>query len=85
MVYTCEEAWEQRNPGKGSVHLQQFPEDGRMAGWMQRMVVAAKWDGDLQACGRRVTEALEVERREKRIGSSLEAAVAVTVVRCLRC
>jgi isoleucyl-tRNA synthetase len=74
MVFTCEEAWEQRYPGKGSVHLQQFPKTP--AGWLDP-VVAAKWE-EIFGVRKAVTEALEVERREKRIGSSLEASVTVT-------
>jgi isoleucyl-tRNA synthetase len=75
MVFTCEEAWEQRHPGKASVHLQQFPVTP--AGWLAPDV-AAKWDAIFRV-RKAVTEALEVERREKRIGSSLEANVTVTV------
>ncbi len=74
MVFTCEEVWEQRHPGKPSVHLQQFPKTPE--GWLDAGI-AAKWDAIFKV-RKAVTEALEVERREKRIGSSLEAAVAVT-------
>jgi isoleucyl-tRNA synthetase len=74
MVFTCEEAWEQRYPGKGSVHLQQFPKTPD--GWLDP-AVAAKWDTIFKV-RKAVTEALEVERREKRIGSSLEASVEVS-------
>ncbi|MEZ6030540.1 MAG: isoleucine--tRNA ligase [Hyphomonadaceae bacterium] len=75
MVFTCEEAWEQRHPDGRSVHLQQFPKTPE--GWLAP-AVAAKWDAIFKV-RKAVTEALEVERREKRIGSSLEASVAVTV------
>ncbi len=75
MVFTCEEAWEQRHPDKASVHLQQFPKTP--GGWLAPDV-AAKWDAVFKV-RKAVTEALEVERREKRIGSSLEANVTVTV------
>jgi isoleucyl-tRNA synthetase len=75
MVFTCEEAWEQRHPGKGSVHLQQFP--ATPDGWLDP-AIAAKW-GAIFRVRKAVTEALEIERREKRIGSSLEASVAVSV------
>jgi isoleucyl-tRNA synthetase len=75
MVFTCEEAWEQRYPNAGSVHLQQFPQTPD--GWRDAGV-AAKWDAIFKV-RKSVTEALEIERREKRIGSSLEASVAVTV------
>jgi len=75
LVYTCEEAWETRDPGKGSVHLEQFPKTPE--GWLDAGV-ASKWEAIFKV-RKAVTEALEVERREKRIGSSLEAAVAVAV------
>jgi len=75
MVFTCEEAWEQRHPGNGSVHLQQFPKTPE--GWLDPGV-AAKWEAIFRV-RKSVTEALEVERREKRIGSSLEAAVDVKI------
>ena len=75
MVFTCEEAWEQRYPGKGSVHLQQVPKTPD--GWLDS-AVAGKWDAIFRV-RKAVTEALEVERREKRIGSSLEASVEVSV------
>ncbi len=75
MVFTCEEAWEQRHPGKPSVHLQQFPKTPES--WLDAGV-AAKWDAIFKV-RKAVTEALEIERREKRIGSALEAAVTVTV------
>jgi isoleucyl-tRNA synthetase len=75
MVFTCEEAWEQRYPAKGSVHLQLFPETP--AGWLDA-AHAARWDAVFRV-RKAVTEALEVERREKRIGSSLKASVSVTV------
>jgi isoleucyl-tRNA synthetase len=74
MVFTCEEAWEQRHPGKGSVHLQQFPKTPE--GWLNP-AVAEKWDAIFRV-RKAVTEALEVERRDKRIGSSLEASVEVS-------
>jgi isoleucyl-tRNA synthetase len=75
MVFTCEEAWEQRHPGKGSVHLQQFPKTPE--GWLDAGI-AARWDAVFKV-RKAVTEALEVERREKRIGSSLEASVEVKI------
>jgi isoleucyl-tRNA synthetase len=75
MVFTCEEVWEQRYPEKASVHLQQFP--ATPEGWLDAGV-SAKWDAVFKV-RKAVTEALEIERREKRIGSALEAAVTVTV------
>ncbi|MBI1359498.1 MAG: isoleucine--tRNA ligase [Alphaproteobacteria bacterium] len=75
MVFTCEEAWEFRYPGASTVHLEVFPETG--ADWLDKPL-AEKWAG-IFAVRSAVTGALEVERREKRIGSSLEAVVEVTV------
>jgi isoleucyl-tRNA synthetase len=75
MVFTCEEAWEHRHPGAGSVHLQQYPE--APADWLDADL-AATWDR-IFTVRKAVTGALEVERREKRIGSSLEARVDVAI------
>jgi len=76
LCFTMEEAWLSRYPSaEGSVHLQQFRD------------VPADWRND--ALGRKfatartlrrvVTGALEIERNEKRIGSSLEAAPVLYV------
>ena len=57
----------------GSVHLQQFLDPG--ADWRDDDL-AAKWQA-VRAARRVVTGALEIERREKSIGASLDAAVTV--------
>ncbi|MEM9199831.1 MAG: class I tRNA ligase family protein, partial [Pseudomonadota bacterium] len=77
LVFTAEEVWLERfgEAADGSVHLQDFPETP--AAW-HNPALAKKWDG-LRLARRVVTGALEVERREKRIGSSLEAAPTVYV------
>ncbi|MDB5614438.1 MAG: isoleucine-tRNA ligase [Devosia sp.] len=76
LVFTMEEVWLERFPGEGSsVHLRQFPEVP--AEWLNDEL-AAKWTL-IRAVRRVVTGALEVERREKRIGSSLEAAPKVFI------
>jgi len=75
MVFTCEEAWRLRFPEAGSVHLRQFPEVPEA--W-KNAAVAEKW-AKLFKVRRVVLGALEIERREKRIGSSLEAAPEVYV------
>jgi isoleucyl-tRNA synthetase len=76
LSFTAEEAWLARHPSdKGSVHLQTFPQ------------IAVSWRDDALAerfekalrVRRVVTGALEIERREKRIGSSLEASPEVYV------
>ena len=76
LVFTTEEVWQSRfGVGDDSVHLQTFvtPE----ADWTDA-TLAAKWD-KIRAIRRVVTGALEIERREKRIGSSLEAAPIVYI------
>jgi isoleucyl-tRNA synthetase len=76
MAFTMEETWLSRNPSdNGSVHLRQFPEIP--AEW-RNDELAAKWT-KIRKIRRVVTGALEVERREKRIGSSLEAAPLVYI------
>ena len=76
LCFTMEEAWLARFPGEEeSVHLRQFPEVP--AAWRDD-ALAEKWRR-IRQVRRVVTGALEVERREKRIGSSLEAAPAVYV------
>lgn len=76
LSFTIEEVWLSRFPGDDqSVHLRQFPE--MSADWKDE-ALAEKWR-KLRELRRVVTGALEVERREKRIGSSLEAAPDVYV------
>ena len=75
LVFTMEEVWLERFPGDdSSVHLQDFPET---PDWRDD-ALAAKWAA-IRKVRRVVTGALEVERREKRIGASLEAAPVVHV------
>lgn len=76
MAFTTEEVWLSRFPSdEGSVHLRTFPDVP--SDW-QDEALAAKW-AKIRDLRRVVTGALEVERREKRIGSSLEAAPTVYV------
>jgi len=76
LVFTMEECWLERHPGENeSVHLRLFPEIP--ADWLDEDL-ANKWQL-IRAVRRVVTGALEIERREKRIGSSLEAAPKVFV------
>ena len=75
LPFTMEEAWLSRDPDAVSVHLEQFPEVP--AGWKDE-ALAAKWK-KIRTVRRVVTGALEIERREKRIGSSLEAAPVVYI------
>ena len=76
LVFTTEEAWQTRFPSEeDSVHLRLFP--AISDGW-RNPELAAKWE-NIRRVRRVITGALEVERREKRIGSSLEAAPKVYV------
>ena len=76
MCFTMEEAWLTRYPSDdGSVHLRQFPD---IPGDWLNEDIAKKWE-KVRKVRKVVTGALEVERREKRIGSSLEAAPRVYI------
>ncbi len=75
LPFTTEEAWLERYPQQKSVHLAQFPEIP--AEWRDQ-ALAEKWR-KIRLVRRVVTGALEIERKEKTIGSSLEAAPVVYV------
>ena len=76
LCFTTEEVWQSRfGISDDSVHLQQFVDMD--AAWHDD-ALAAKWD-NIRKVRRVVTGALEIERREKRIGSSLEAAPVVHI------
>ena len=76
MPFTMEEAWLSRFPSEtDSVHFRTFP--ATPAEWHDG-ALAENWQ-TIRRLRRAVTGALEVERREKRIGSSLEAAPKVFV------
>ena len=69
LCFTAEEAWLSLRPSEdGSVHLRQFPT--LPEAWRDD-ALATKWRR-LRAIRRVVTGALEIERREKRIGASLQ-------------
>jgi isoleucyl-tRNA synthetase len=70
LCFTAEEAWRTRFPDDVSVHLRLFPDVPEA--WRDD-ALAARW-ARVRDLRRVVTGALEVERREKRIGSSLDAA-----------
>lgn len=71
MVFTTEEAWTSRyGENADSVHLRQFPEIP--ANW-QDDALAAKW-AKVRDLRKVVTGALELKRKEKVIGASLQAA-----------
>ncbi len=75
LPFTTEEAWLSRNPSAVSVHLEQFVTV--LAEWKNE-ALAEKWK-KIRAVRSVVTGALEIERKDKRIGSSLEAAPVVYV------
>ncbi len=76
LCFTAEEVWLARFPSdEASVHLRTFPDVS--VDW-RNDALAEKWR-KVRELRRVVTGALEVERREKRIGASLEAAPDVYV------
>ncbi len=76
LVFTMEEVWLERFPDEASsVHLVDFPETP--ADWLNEPL-AAKWT-KVREVRRVVTAALEVQRTEKVIGASMEAAPVVHV------
>ncbi|HEX2591492.1 MAG TPA: isoleucine--tRNA ligase [Rhizomicrobium sp.] len=76
LCFTMEEAWLLRFPGENnSVHLELFPETPKA--WNDEALVK-KWDR-VRDLRRVVTGALEVARRDKTIGASLEAAPVLYV------
>ncbi len=75
LPFTMEEAWLERHPDARSVHLEQFPAISQ--DWRDD-ALAEKWR-KIRQVRRVVTGALEIERKEKTIGSSLEAAPVVYV------
>ncbi len=76
LPFTMEECWSYRyGEAATSIHLQQFP--AVSSSW-RNDELATKWE-KVRAVRRVITGALEIERREKRIGSSLEAHPTVYV------
>ena len=76
MCFTAEEAWLARYPSEtASVHVETFPK--LPASWRDD-ALAQEWE-QIKRVRRVVTGALEIERANKKIGSSLEAAPQVFV------
>jgi isoleucyl-tRNA synthetase len=75
LCFTAEEAWLARHGDRpeASVHLELFPEIPEI--WADEGL-ARRWD-TVRTLRRVVTGAIELERAAKRIGSSLQASVAV--------
>jgi isoleucyl-tRNA synthetase len=77
LCFTTEEVWQTRYPDEaGSVHLLEWPEIE--AGWRDE-ALGAKW-ALIRSTRERVTESIEPLRREKVIGSSLEAKILYPAV-----
>jgi isoleucyl-tRNA synthetase len=75
LAFTAEEAWQSMPGGKTtSVHLEKFPEVVVPAGWSAQE--SSKWEKLLAVRGK-VNEALEEQRKLKKIGKSLEAKVKI--------
>ncbi|CBI75880.1 Isoleucyl-tRNA synthetase [Bartonella clarridgeiae 73] len=75
LPFTMEEAWLERYPESCSVHLQQFRP--ALAEWKNELL-AERWK-KVRQVRKVVTGALEIERADRRIGSSLEAAPVVFI------
>jgi len=75
LAFTCEEAWAARFPDAGPNALRPFP--ATTADW-ETPAEAGRW-ARIERVTRVVTGALEVERREKRLGAALEAAPIVWI------
>jgi len=71
LCFTTEEVWQTRYPEGGSVHLLEWPEID--PGWRDE-ALAARWEV-IRSTRERVTECIEPLRRDKVIGSSLEAKI----------
>jgi isoleucyl-tRNA synthetase len=75
LAFTMEEAWSTRFPEAGPNALRIFPDTPEA--W-RNDAEAARW-GQVERVTRVVTGALEVERREKRLGGALDAAPTVHI------
>jgi isoleucyl-tRNA synthetase len=76
LCFTAEEVWLSRFPSeKGSVHNETFPNVPKE--W-KNIDLVTKWT-EVRIVRRVVTGALEIERAQKRIGSSLEAAPIIYI------
>ena len=73
LCFTAEEVWATRFPEAGSVHLLEWPVVD--AAWADERL-AAQWD-ELRSLRQVVSAEIEPKRRDKVIGSSLEAKVAI--------
>ncbi|MBF9234933.1 isoleucine--tRNA ligase [Microvirga alba] len=75
LAFSAEEAWLARYPNAESVHLETFPQ---VPTEWRNEALAERW-AKIRRVRRVVTGALEIERAQKRIGASLEAAPVVHI------
>ena len=75
LSFTAEEAWSHRYGDERSVHLETFP---KVPDAWRDEALAEKW-ARVRNVRRVVTGAIEIERAQKRIGSSLEAAPEIFI------
>ena len=75
LPFTTEEAWMSRHGETACVHLEQF---ASIPGQWRDTALEARWK-TIRRVRSVITGALEIERRDKRIGSSLEAAPRVYI------
>ncbi len=75
LAFTVEEAWLSRYPKAISVHLETFP---MVPATWRNDALCQKWE-KIRRVRSVVTGALEIERAQKRIGASLEAAPRIFV------
>jgi isoleucyl-tRNA synthetase len=73
LCFTAEEVWTTRFPDAGSVHLLEWP--GIDSAWAGERL-AAQW-AELRSLRQMVSAEVEPKRRDKEIGSSLEAKVVI--------
>jgi isoleucyl-tRNA synthetase len=76
LVFTSEEVWGTRFPDAGSVHLLEWPIVD--AGWKDEALLFNR--SDTRPIRRLITEAIEPLRRDKQVGSSLEADIVLPTV-----
>ncbi len=75
MAFTADEAWEQIPGCSGSVHEQRFPQSGRFSSELKE---GRDWES-LWEVREAVQAAMEPHRATKAIGTSLDAAVEITL------
>ena len=75
LSFTAEEAWKAYNIENESIHLNQFPD---IPSEWSNDALENKWE-NIQSLRKTITEAIEIERAAKTIGSSLECEISVYI------